>query len=170
MITADAHHAAITWHNGRTGGYTSFLGFCAATGEGLAILTNQHNFIDPIGFHLLGATAPGTAPSPGPNAGPQVPRVLPEEITLPEETLREYAGTYPLSPKFVITVTSEGGGLYAQATNQPRLSLFAQARDKFFLKIVDAQISFTRDDDGSVTGLVLHQNGRDQPAKKSPSH
>jgi hypothetical protein len=31
---------------------------------------------------------------------------------------------------------------------------------------VDAQISFVRGDDGSVTGLVLHQGGRDQPAKR----
>jgi len=31
---------------------------------------------------------------------------------------------------------------------------------------VDAQVSFTRDSSGAVTGLVLHQYGRHRPAKK----
>jgi len=31
---------------------------------------------------------------------------------------------------------------------------------------VDAQIKFTRDANGTVTGLVLHQYGRDRPARR----
>ena len=30
----------IVWHNGGTGGYSSFIGFNARTGEGLVVLTN----------------------------------------------------------------------------------------------------------------------------------
>jgi hypothetical protein len=33
---------------------------------------------------------------------------------------------------------------------------------------VDAVIMFERDAGGAVTGLVLHQNGRDVPGKKLP--
>jgi hypothetical protein len=33
---------------------------------------------------------------------------------------------------------------------------------------VEAQLTFTRDADGQVSGLVLHQNGRDLPARKTP--
>ena len=33
-------------------------------------------------------------------------------------------------------------------------------------RMVDAQISFTTDASGAVSGLVLHQNGRDQAATK----
>lgn len=32
-------------------------------------------------------------------------------------------------------------------------------------KEVDAQVTFTRDASGAATGLVLHQDGRDRPAK-----
>ena len=39
-------------------------------------------------------------------------------------------------------------------------------KDKFFLKIVDAQLSFNRNDQGEIEGLTLHQNGMNQPAKK----
>ncbi len=40
---------------------------------------------------------------------------------------------------------------------------FQPKRDKFFLKVVDAQLSFQRQADGKISGLVLHQNGRDMP-------
>jgi CubicO group peptidase (beta-lactamase class C family) len=91
----------------------------------------------------------------------------PAEIELPAKTLREYEGSYPLNPSFVITVSEKGGGLYAQATGQPGFQVFASAKDEFFYKIVNAQISFQRDASGRVTGLVLHQNGRNLPAKKA---
>jgi hypothetical protein len=55
-----------------------------------------------------------------------------------------------------------------QATGQGRIPMFASAKDEFFCKVVDAQISFQRDAAGNVISLVLHQNGRDLPAKKTP--
>jgi D-alanyl-D-alanine-carboxypeptidase/D-alanyl-D-alanine-endopeptidase len=104
---------------------------------------------------------------PGPR-GELPPRPAPPpEAALPVETLREYAGNYPLAPTFVITVTEEQGALFAQATGQAKLPVFASARDEFFYKVVDARLSFERDAAGKVTGLVLHQGGRDMPAAKA---
>jgi D-alanyl-D-alanine-carboxypeptidase/D-alanyl-D-alanine-endopeptidase len=92
----------------------------------------------------------------------------PKEISLPVETLREYAGKYSLSSTFVLTVTEENGVLITQATGQPKFPVFASAKDEFFVKQFPAKISFQRDASGKVTGLMLHQNGRDIPAKKAP--
>lgn len=91
----------------------------------------------------------------------------PKEITLPMETLREYIGDYPLAPQFIITVSEADGALFAQATGQGKAPLFATAKDEFFYKIVDARLSFQRDANGKVTGLILRQGGRDTPAAKS---
>ena len=91
----------------------------------------------------------------------------PKEVSLPVETLREYAGNYPLAPAFVLTVTEENGGLFVQATGQQKLPVFASAEDEFFYKIVDARISFQRNAAGQITALVLHQGGRDMPATRS---
>ncbi len=33
----------------------------------------------------------------------------------------------------------------------------------FFLKVVDAQVEFFKDDKGNVTHLVLHQGGHEAP-------
>ncbi|MCG8457302.1 MAG: DUF3471 domain-containing protein, partial [Holophagales bacterium] len=67
---------------------------------------------------------------------------------------------------FAIAVTLEDGALFIQATNQAKLPIFPESETVFFLRAVDARITFQRDRDGVVTGLVLHQGGRDMPGRK----
>jgi hypothetical protein len=64
-------------------------------------------------------------------------------------------------PGFNIVMTLENGQLMTQATNQPKFPLFAQSDTKFFLKVVEAELEFFKDDKGEVTYFMLHQNGRD---------
>ena len=90
----------------------------------------------------------------------------PKEITLSPETLREYAGKYPLSPQFVLTVTETDGALFVRATRQVKHQVYPSAKDEFFYKIVAASLTFERNSAGNVKGLILHQNGRDQRAPK----
>jgi len=94
------------------------------------------------------------------------PPVARTEITVAESVLRNYVGEYELGPQFAITITLEEGRLQAQPTGQSKATLFAEAQDKFFLRIVNAQVTFTRAPSGEVTGLILHQGGRDQPGRK----
>jgi len=75
-------------------------------------------------------------------------------------------GQYEIAPTFVLTISRDGNKLMAQATGQPSAELFPESETKFFLRVVDAQITFTKDANGQVTGLVLRQGGRDIPAKK----
>ena len=44
--------------------------------------------------------------------------------------------------------------------------MFAESGTKFFLRVVDAQVEFFRNDKGLVTHLVLHQGGRDMKAPR----
>jgi len=44
--------------------------------------------------------------------------------------------------------------------------IFAESETEFFLKVVDAQLSFSLEAAGQAKGLVLHQGGRDIPAKR----
>jgi hypothetical protein len=67
-------------------------------------------------------------------------------------------------PWFGITVTLEGDKLMAQATGQQKFQIFPESPTKFFYKVVDAQITFVEDDDGTVKRFVLRQHGRDLPA------
>lgn len=89
-----------------------------------------------------------------------------KEISVPQEILKRYIGTYELRPTFSLAITLENGQLMTQATNQQKNPLFAESETMFFLKIVDAQVEFVKNEKGEVTGLVLHQNGRDTKGVK----
>ena len=44
--------------------------------------------------------------------------------------------------------------------------IFPESALEFFLKGVDAQITFETDSTGRAVSLVLHQNGRNMPGKR----
>lgn len=96
---------------------------------------------------------------------PEIPEFK-TEVKLNPIYFKDYIGVYTLAPGFEINITQEGGALYAQATNQPKLRLYAERKDFFFFKVVDAQISFLRNDAQVVDKLALRQNGRIMNAPK----
>lgn len=153
----NGHGKAIVWHNGATAGYWTFAGFDPASKTAVIVLCNTFHNIDDIGLHLLEAGYPLQKAA--------TPRT---EIPLDPTTLETYVGRYELTPAFVITITREAAALFLQATGQPRFPVFAESSDRFFLKVVDAQITFTKDGSGKVNALILHQNSRDQTARRLP--
>ena len=87
--------------------------------------------------------------------------VLPKEIAVEPKVLDGYVGRYQLGPGLMMTMTREDAHLYTQLTGQPRFEVFASGPREFFLKVVDAQLTFEVGADGRATAAVLHQNGRD---------
>jgi hypothetical protein len=73
-------------------------------------------------------------------------------------TFVEYVGRYDLLGA-VLDVAVKDGQLTAQLTGQPRHPIFPQGRNKFFWKVVDAQIEFMRDDEGKVVLARHKQSG-----------
>ncbi len=72
----------------------------------------------------------------------------------------DYVGRYDYGNSLVLTVTKENGRLLAQLTGQGALEIFPRAKDEFFWKEVDAQITFTRDGPDHVTGGIHRQGGQ----------
>lgn len=139
----------LVWHNGGTGGYRSFSGFDPARRIGVVVLSNLNASVDDIGFHLLDETFPLQQPA--------AQRV---EVAVDSTVLARYVGEYELAPTFHIAVTREGMNLFLQATAQPRFRIYAESDSTFFLKVVDAQVTFRPD------AMVLHQNGQHIPGRK----
>jgi CubicO group peptidase (beta-lactamase class C family) len=81
----------------------------------------------------------------------------------------DLVGQYQLAPNFILTVNREGDRLMTQATGQSKVEVFPESESEYFLRVVDAQLTFVRDKEGAVTHLILHQGGRDQTAKRLPS-
>ncbi|MFC5195863.1 serine hydrolase [Bizionia hallyeonensis] len=265
----------VTWHNGRTGGYTAFTGFVQGTEKGVIVLTNATENMNALGFHLLGSPTPLVNPKPsivmllkkemamngidsaialyhqtkkespfaynfeeselnrlgyeylamdngdhalkilklnaeiypkssntfdslgeaylkqGDSAAAisnyikslelnpanqnaidvlnsldiDLSEVVPD-MQVSDAVLNTYLGKYQLAPGFIITVTREGAQLLAQATGQPQFQLFPAATHKFYLKVLDAQVTFHVTNEGVVESLTLHQNGQNIPGNK----
>jgi CubicO group peptidase (beta-lactamase class C family) len=83
-----------------------------------------------------------------------------KEVAVPKEILKQYVGTYDMAPGFNIVVTLEGSQLMTQATGQPKIPIYPESETKFFLKAVDAQIEFSKNEKGEVITLALYQNGQ----------
>ncbi|MBK5291364.1 MAG: serine hydrolase [Acidobacteriia bacterium] len=79
-----------------------------------------------------------------------------------------YVGKYQLAPNFILSVTRDGDRLLTQATGQGQVEIFPESETKFFLKVVEAKITFVKDSEGKVNEVILHQGGRDMPAKRVP--
>lgn len=82
-----------------------------------------------------------------------------KEIEVSEDVLKSYPGIYALPDGRTATVTLDGKQLSIQVTGQPKFPVFPEAENKFFLKVVDAQFEFTKDDSGKVTGAKIYQGG-----------
>ena len=54
----------------------------------------------------------------------------------------------------------------AQLTGQSSLEIFPESETEFFYKVVDAQLTFVKNNKGEVTSLILHQNGQHPAAVK----
>jgi CubicO group peptidase (beta-lactamase class C family) len=90
----------------------------------------------------------------------------PKEVKVDPSVLAKYVGTYELAPGFDIDITLDGDQLYEQATGQQKFEIYPQSEKEFFLKVVDAQITFVTDSSGQATSMVLHQNGMDHEGKR----
>ena len=89
-----------------------------------------------------------------------------KEVTVNPKLFDGYVGKYQLAPSFIMTVTREGDHLFMQATGQPKVQIFPESDRDYFLKVVDAQITFVIDSNGRATESILHQGGMDQHAKR----
>ncbi len=152
-MTRRTPYGDVVWHNGETGGYSSFIGFTRDGRRGVVILTNGTGAPQELGFATLLPSVPL----------PQVHRAIAVSAT----QLDAYAGQYTVAPGFVLTVLRQGDQLFAQATGQGAFPLFAHAKDAFFAKVAPITVAFERDGNDKVNALILHQDGQDRRAPRT---
>lgn len=88
-------------------------------------------------------------------------------IVLPASTLAQYAGAYEITPGWELVVAMRDNALTIRSTmGGAAVPLLPESPTDFFVNEADAQVTFSRDASGAVTGLVLHQYGRHRQARK----
>jgi serine-type D-Ala-D-Ala carboxypeptidase/endopeptidase len=142
--------------------------FAARYGAKFKFIRERENI---VGLWLMqgGQTIPALRlDSRGKPVVAQLASPFPNPVTLDRAILQEYLGTYTAAGQGTFTVTLRNGDLYVRLSRQAELPVYASAKDEFFYKVVDAQITFNRNAAGAVTSLTLHQNGQDLTAPKAP--
>lgn len=153
-VHTDGDHQVV-WKNGSVSGYRAFMGYDPKRRIGVVALANAQSGpgVDDIGLHLLDPHLPVDL---------TVPKFY-TQVPMDAATLERYAGTYRFSPTDAITVVRRGDHLYLTEPGQPKLEMFAYGPQDFFLKIADAQASFSEVKDGHAMKVVWHQGGQDSP-------
>jgi CubicO group peptidase (beta-lactamase class C family) len=155
-------------HDGGTGGFRTLIALEPAKSRAVVVLVNSAGepSATDLGLHVLvGGTVQPTPPVPP--APP--PPVKHTEITLPPAELTKFTGRYAFDQGFEVAITLENGVLRVQrlgVPGAPALPIFPEAPLVFFWKAVDAQISFTVDASGAVTGAVIVQSGQTFTGKR----
>lgn len=86
-----------------------------------------------------------------------------EAITLDEALLQQYIGAYTINKKDKLLITAKGHQLYAQSTSKngiPKLPVYAENENTFYLKDFDAVLTFVRGADNNVVKIISHENGK----------
>jgi CubicO group peptidase (beta-lactamase class C family) len=89
-----------------------------------------------------------------------------KEIKLSENLLKRLEGEYAINEDFVFNVFVKDYILFAQLSGQSAIELNAETENKFFVKKVDVQFEFIRNETDEVIQMNILQNGNKMEALK----
>jgi len=151
---ADVRGHKIIEHGGAWQGFTSHIARYIDDKLTIIVMTNRAGANPGLIAHgIAGLYNPDLAPAER------------KEAQVDPKVLDEYVGEYELAPGLIMNITRDADKLWVQATGEPKVQIFPESQTKFFLKVVDAQVTFVKDTGGKVTHLILHQAG-DHEAKR----
>jgi CubicO group peptidase (beta-lactamase class C family) len=144
-------------HSGEIDGFTSNISRFINDDICIIVLSNfEHTPIGRISSDLAAIVF---------NEKYTIPEII-KTIKLTDSILQSYLGKYELKPNFIFDISISDGRLYCQPTGQSKLELLPISESEFILKEVEAKISFSKDSNGKIEKLILHQGGKEIPAYK----
>lgn len=143
-------------HGGNNIGYNADMAYYPEDGLAVIVLANLNGTLItkiPLALAALVHGEPVTLPPP------------PKEVSLPQETLASYAGTYQFDDG-PTDVKLEAGHLVAEFSSGGRIVFFAESETKFFDKTWGIELSFSKSDKKEVASVTWRQDGKDDVGKK----
>jgi len=92
-----------------------------------------------------------------------------KQISIDPAIFDRYEGKYALDNGMVINITRKDNKLMGEAVGQAKFELFPESETSFFLKIIDARITFHPEKEGKATGFTLHMGGQGIEGKRVES-
>jgi D-alanyl-D-alanine-carboxypeptidase/D-alanyl-D-alanine-endopeptidase len=149
------HAREAIWHNGGTGGYRSFCALVPKKRAAVVVLSGTAAVqVDAWGWSVLKLLVDGKVE----------PVAAAKSIELDPDSLARLEGRYELGALGTVTVSRDDGRLFLQLSGQPKVRMYPESKERFFLRAVDAAVTFDAGEDGTIEKLVIHQAGQDVPA------
>jgi len=154
-IEDNADFGIIISHSGGWPGYVTFIERHITNDKTIIILQNHDNVSIPVkSIRSILYNKPLPV------------QKIRKEIIITTEQLKRFVGVYEVEKDFEIKISLDNDQLFAQLTGQNAFPIFAESEMLFFLKVVDAQIQFEKNENGEILNLFLLQNGNKIEAKR----
>jgi CubicO group peptidase (beta-lactamase class C family) len=149
----------IVFHAGGTGGFRTFIAVDLNQNRVISVMTNSgSSSIEDLAQYLI-----------NPQEFPL--KIDKEEVSISAEELKPYIGDYindGLGLHYTIVLKDDH--LYAKLNQQPEFPIYYQGKENFVYKVVKAEVVFEKDENNTVVGLLLYQNGQEiQFVKTNPT-
>ncbi|MGG5210305.1 serine hydrolase [Chryseobacterium sp. MIQD13] len=129
----DLYGKKVINHGGNIEGATSYLAMLPEDDICVILLNNiTSKKLEKAGNTILAALLNQSYDLPKPK----------KEVAPDDSILKKYAGNYELSEGNVIHILYDNGRLFLQNNNEPKVKMFAESNDSFFLQDDDSEITF----------------------------
>lgn len=156
VIDDNADFGKISSHSGGWPGYVTYIERHITQDKTIIILQNHDNVSIPVkSIRSILYNKPLPV------------QKIRKEISFTSEQLKKFAGVYEIEKDFEIKISLDKDQLFAQLTGQNAFPIFAESEMVFFLKVVEAQFQFEKNENGEISNLFLLQNGNKIEAKRT---
>lgn len=139
------------WHNGQTGGYSSYMGINREYDAAVVVLSNGATFNTTLAGEKIFQALLGMDPDPVKIDVPQ---------RLDDSYINRLLGTYNSTFGFAIEITSANGFIYARVTNQNAYRVDKVGEHRFRYSVADAELGFELPEgEDPAPSVTLFQNG-----------
>lgn len=157
-------------HGGADAGFRSFVGSFPEQQFGVVVLGNLASFnafgkAMKIADIFLKDQLKPEDPVPVAKTAPKAKKTAKKAKPAPK-LFDYYTGSYQLNPRLTLHISREGDKMFVEPTGQGKFEIFPESLHRFYLKVVDAQLTFSQKGKEKAPELVLHQNGQDLPAPR----
>ena len=168
----DTKYGRAFFHTGHDFGWQNYTVTFVDKGIGVVLLSNSDNF-ESVARDIAEKTI-GDEYSPFdwlgyPQYDPSMRREPPPEpvaIDVSPDILKKYVGEYIYLSNRKLFIKMENNQLYSSDDNKAWIPMYAESESKFFMKVEDVSFTFIKNDDGKVTGFILHAEGIELPGEK----
>ncbi len=151
--TKDQGGRQVIWHNGGTGGFSSFFAFEPKSNRAIFLVASSNGpEVTNVGFHAFFSDFPMGITK------------LPKPVSLAVEDMKPCVGRYSLKGGLMFEIALRENFLTVAIPGQSTFTLYPSAKNEFFLAVAAARCHFIQDKEGKITALVWSQGGQNQRA------